>query len=227
MEQNAQNQITLISHNLCPYVQRAVIALEERHIKYRRIDIDLSNKPDWFSKLSPLGKVPVMVIDNDTVIFESAAIAEYVNEISGGKLLSVSAVGRARQRAWIEFASETLNNIGQLYTASTEEQFILASSHLNSKWQLLEKNLSSAPFFSGESFSLVDAAFAPVFRYFDLFEMYADFEFLNRYPRVSNWREKLSQRSSVSSAVGRDYPELLADFVSRRDSHLSSLVHRH
>ena len=70
-------QYTLISHPLCPYVQRAVITLEEQGIVYKRIDIDLANKPDWFKKISPLGKVPVLVIDDDTVIFESAIISEY------------------------------------------------------------------------------------------------------------------------------------------------------
>ena len=52
-------KLTLISHKLCPYVQRAVIALNEKGVGFERVDIDLANKPDWFLKLSPLGKVPV------------------------------------------------------------------------------------------------------------------------------------------------------------------------
>ena len=48
--------LTLVSHLLCPYVQRAVILLTEKNIPFERIDVDLANKPDWFLKLSPLGK---------------------------------------------------------------------------------------------------------------------------------------------------------------------------
>ena len=48
----------LISHKLCPYVQRAVIALTEKGVAFERIDVDLANKPDWFLKVSPLGKPP-------------------------------------------------------------------------------------------------------------------------------------------------------------------------
>ena len=48
--------LKLISHKLCPYVQRAVIALTEKGVPFERIDIDLANKPDWFLKISPLGK---------------------------------------------------------------------------------------------------------------------------------------------------------------------------
>ena len=50
----------LISHKLCPYVQRAVIALSEKGIPFGRIDIDLASKPDWFLSISPLGKTPVL-----------------------------------------------------------------------------------------------------------------------------------------------------------------------
>ncbi len=47
------HQLTLVSHVLCPYVQRSVIALEELGIAYKRIDIDLNNPPEWFIRISP------------------------------------------------------------------------------------------------------------------------------------------------------------------------------
>ena len=71
--------LKLISHRLCPYVQRAVIALTEKGVAFERIDIDLANKPDWFLKISPLGKTPVLLV-GDTAIFESAVILEYLEE---------------------------------------------------------------------------------------------------------------------------------------------------
>ena len=51
-----QTKLKLISHKLCPYVQRAVIALTEKGVPFERIDIDLANKPEWFRRVSPLGK---------------------------------------------------------------------------------------------------------------------------------------------------------------------------
>src|ERR1700730_17258211 len=71
--------LTLISHDLCPYVQRAVIALTEKAVPFDRVYIDLANKPDWFLAISPLGKVPLLQVDNG-VIFESAVILEYLEE---------------------------------------------------------------------------------------------------------------------------------------------------
>ena len=153
-----QNQLTLISHKLCPYVQRAVIALEELGIEYQRIDIDLDNPPDWFKRLSPLGKVPVMLVDEATVLFESAVIAEYINDISDGGLLAADLLEKARQRAWIEFASATLDNIAALYSATGARSFERATSQLETKWHQLEENLPETGFFSTQEFSLVDAA---------------------------------------------------------------------
>jgi glutathione S-transferase len=69
--------LKLISHQLCPYVQRAVIALTEKGTAFERIDIDLANKPDWFLAISPLGKTPVLQV-SETPIFESAVILEYL-----------------------------------------------------------------------------------------------------------------------------------------------------
>ncbi len=53
-------KLHLISHGLCPYVQRAVISLSEKGVDFERSHIDLANKPDWFLAISPLGKTPVL-----------------------------------------------------------------------------------------------------------------------------------------------------------------------
>ena len=218
----SQNQqLTLISHVLCPYVQRAVIALEELDMPYKRIDIDLNAPPEWFLQLSPLGKVPVLVVNDDVVLFESSVIAEYINDIAQKNLLSNEAIEKARERAWIEFASATLDNIGQAYNAVTERKFFSVISQLDIKWQQLEKNIAQGIFFGGDKFSLVDAAYAPVFRYLDTFEQLVDVNFLQHYPRVANWRRSLSERSSAINAVRSDYPTLLANFISERESYLA------
>ena len=220
-------QITLISHYLCPYVQRAIIALTEQRIEFKRIDIDLAAKPDWFKKLSPLGKVPALLIDEQTVLFESNAIVEYINDISGASLLAADPLPRARERAWIEFASATLNNIGQLYNAKTEADYLRVYSELESKWCALEKNLSGSTFFSGEHFSLVDAAFAPLFRYFDALEKFAEFRFLSLCTKTASWRKNLAQRPSVKTAVAANYIDLLTAFVIKRNSYLGSLANNY
>ena len=79
----------LASFDVCPYVQRSVITLQEKGVPYEIEYIDLNNKSEWFMQLSPLGKVPILIIE-DTVIFESATINEYLDEIAPGRKLQPS-----------------------------------------------------------------------------------------------------------------------------------------
>src|ERR1700674_3522738 len=110
-------RLRLISHKLCPYVQRAVIALTEKGVAFERIDIDLSNKPDWFLAISPLGKTPVLQV-GDVPIFESAVILEYLEETQPSPLHPADPLRRAEHRAWIEFSSAVLGDIAGLSAAT-------------------------------------------------------------------------------------------------------------
>ena len=211
----------LVSHKLCPYVQRAVIALTEKGVPFQRIDIDLANKPDWFQKASPLGKTPVLLV-GEHAIFESAVILEYLEETEARPLHPSDPLRRAEHRAFIEFGSAVLNDIAGLYSAPDEAAFKAKAAQLEARFARLETRIIG-PWFDGESFSLVDAVFGPVFRYFDVFDGIGDFSILTGKPKLARWRQNLAARASVKSAVGSDYPALLRDFIERRRSYLSSL----
>jgi glutathione S-transferase len=217
--------LKLISHKLCPYVQRAVIALTEKGVGYERIDIDLANKPDWFLAISPLGKTPVLQV-GDSAIFESAVILEYLEETEPKPLHPVDPLTRAEHRGWIEFGSSVLGDIAGFYAAPDEATFKAKSSQLEQRFARLETRVAASPWFDGESFSLVDAVFGPVFRYFDVFDEIADFGILTSKPKLALWRQSLAARPSVRSAASADYPALLHAFIARRNSWLSDLQSR-
>ena len=218
-------RLKLISHKLCPYVQRAVIALTEKGVAFERFDIDLANKPDWFLAISPLGKTPVLQV-GDHAIFESAVILEYLEETQPKPLHPADPLARAEHRAWIEFGSTVLNDIAGFYAAPDETAFKAKTSQLEQRFARLEARVAASPWFDGESFSLVDAVFGPVFRYFDVFDEVADFGILAGKPKLARWRKVLAARPSVRTAVSADYPALLRDFLDRRNSWLSGLQAR-
>jgi glutathione S-transferase len=217
--------LKLISHKLCPYVQRAVIALTEKGVAFERIDIDLGNKPDWFLAISPLGKTPVLQV-GDSAIFESAVILEYLEETQAKPLHPADPLKRAEHRGWIEFGSTVLNDIAGFYAAVDEATFKAKTAQLEQKFARLEARVAASPWFDGENFSLVDAVFGPVFRYFDVFDEIADFGILSDKPKLARWRKTLAARASVRTAVSANYPALLRDFIERRNSWLSGLQAR-
>ena len=71
--------IRLYSTYYCPYALRTRMVLEEKRLPYERSEIDLKNKPADFHKVSPYGKVPVLV-EGETRVYESAIINEYLDE---------------------------------------------------------------------------------------------------------------------------------------------------
>ena len=118
----ADSEFELVSFNLCPYVQRSVIILEEKNIPYKRTDISLSNKPDWFKKISPLGKVPLLK-SKQGVLFESAVISEYLDEITESSLHPADIFKKAHHRSWIEFGSSILAGIAGFYSAKDRDAY--------------------------------------------------------------------------------------------------------
>ena len=216
-------KLELVSHHLCPYVQRALIVLAEKGIAHDRTYIDLADRPDWFRDISPLGKVPLLRVGTD-VLFESAVICEYLDETHPPSLHPTTPLERARHRAWIEFASAILNDIAGLYLAPDADMFDAKRTQLTAKFQRLETALAGGPYFAGERFHLVDAAFGPVFRYFDALDRIADFIILSGLRNVAAYRAALAERPSVRNAVTADYGQRLMAFFVSRNSHLSQLA---
>jgi glutathione S-transferase len=216
-------KLKLISHTLCPYVQRSRITVLEKQIPCDREYIDLANKPDWFLKISPLGKVPLLLVD-DEVLFESAVICEYLDEITPDSLHPADALTKAKHRSWIEFGSNLLAKIASFYSAKDEKIFEAKRLDLMANLELLEATIDQAPYFAGEKFSLIDAVYAPIFRYFVAFDRYQNFGFSDRTPKVNAWREALLQRPSVQQAVAENYYDLLDEFLQKRDSVLGAIM---
>lgn len=103
-----------------------------------------------------------------------------------------------------------------MYSAADEASFHATQRMLAERFAQLEQALGDGPYFAGQSFSLVDAAYAPVFRYFDVFDEVDEINFFNTTPKVRNWRNALARRPSIRAAVAADYAAMLRQFVIGR-----------
>jgi glutathione S-transferase len=217
--------LTLVSFDLCPYVQRAAIVLAEKGVPFQRIDVDLSNKPEWFKAISPLGKVPLLKV-GDEVLFESAAIVEYLDETLDPPLHPADPLAKARHRGWMEFGSSILGDIWTIETTRDRQAFDGKVRTLMDKFARVEAELGQGTYFVGQSFCIVDAVFAPAFRYFDMFDGIADLGVFSGAPKVSGWRQALAARPSVAGAVVPDYRERLGAFLKRHAGVITRLAAR-
>lgn len=205
-----QSSFTLVSHPLCPFVQRVAIVLLEKGIPFERIDVDLRDRPDWFQAMSPTGKVPLLKVTDgeasEFVLFESVAICEYLEEVYPEPALHpVNALSRAQHRAWIEFASATLADAWGYLNATDPKTALGKTAALRGKLERFDRELSDGPYFSGERLSMVDIAVAPVFRYFDILGHESHHPLFDGLNRVADWRRALASRFSIQAAVAEDY----------------------
>lgn len=221
---NSLPRLELVSFDLCPYVQRSVITLLEKDMDFKITYIDLANPPDWFMKISPLGKVPVLNA-GEAVIFESAVINEYIDEISPPPLHPVEPLQRALNRAWIEFSSGMLVSQYQMMTGKDQQGFAQKCQEIRDKLAQIEARLSgTGAFFNGANFSLLDAAIAPVFMRLDILEQHIPAVKFITTPRLAAWRDALLARPSVQKSVIPEFSDRLLGYLRHNNNYIAALL---
>ena len=211
-------QLHLISFKTCPFVQRAVITLKHKQIDYDITFIDLADPPDWFIELSPLKKVPVLKVD-DEVLFESAVINEYLDEITGGELQPSDPLARAKNRAWVEFASNMLGNLYMMKMSKDEERYNKYRATLVDQLHRVERRLGDGPWFNGDEFSLADTAFAPLFRQNSVAQNRMSVIDPASMPKVTAWGERLLALPEVRDSVVDDFEDLYLAAMKKNGSY--------
>ncbi|MFT5220907.1 MAG: glutathione S-transferase [Planctomycetota bacterium] len=208
----------LISFKTCPFVQRAVITLKSKNIDFDITYIDLADPPDWFLELSPLGKVPVLKVDEE-VLFESAVINEYLDDITDGKFQPADPLARAKNRAWIEFASNMLGNLYMMKMSKSEADYIKYRERLVSHLNRIEDRLGDGPWFNGADFSLADTAFAPLFKQDSVAKGQMSVIDATSMPKTSAWAQRLLALPAVQASVVDEFEELYLAAMQKNGSY--------
>jgi glutathione S-transferase len=214
----------LVSFKLCPFVQKAVIVLQQKQIDYDIEFIDLAAPPDWFLEISPLGKVPVLIMGDD-VIFESSAIIEFLEEAYANKLHPADLIQRAGNRSWIEYSSPCLVDSFNLSIAQDQQSFEQTLNGLNDRFDQLEAALKNAPYFNGEDFSLVDACYAPLFHRLQCMDELKPGMFdPDRHAKINRWKNQLLSENSVQQSTVSNFTELYRELLWTRHGYISTFL---
>ena len=209
----------LVSFRACPWVQRVAIVLREKKIDFEFQHIESDNRPDWFRAISPHNKVPVLRLDDRVSLFESGAITEYLDETTAPRLHPEDPVERAINRAWIEYMPTFVDLTSAHAYTDNEAGFDKAAAEVATPFGKLEKALArqgKGPFFNGERYSLVDAAYAPFLQRHLFLERIRKIGQIDKFPRLKAWAEALAQRPSTHSFPPAEYEAMYRDMVKRR-----------
>lgn len=204
-------KFVLVSHPLCPFAHRAALLLREKRVAHEVRYVDLAEKPPWFLAISPRGKVPLLFAD-DVVLFESSAIVEFLDETHPPRLVPSNAFERARQRAWVELASDLFLAQHELATATSSARLETQRRVHDAILSRFESELRGR-YFTGASFGLVDIATAPALFRIDLVQRWTGMRLLRDFPKVARWTQTIATRPSVTLSVPGDFEERYRSFL--------------
>lgn len=208
----------LISFTICPFAQRTRVLLNAKNIAHAIEYIDLENKPEWFLDRVPTGKVPALLVGEET-LFESAIINEYLDEISPGSLLPDDPLERAKTRAWISLADDLIFRQYHMLLAQDEAGFETDQAGLSAG---LEQFADIAAIRAkAADVTLIDAALVPVFTRLSVLP-FVDQQVrrrLNATPQIMEWSERLQSAEPVKASIASDFPAAFAAFFQKRNSY--------
>jgi glutathione S-transferase len=210
-------RLELISHPLCPFVHRAAIMLTEKGVPFERRYVDLKAKPDWFLAISPRGKVPLLLADG-TVLFESAAICEFLDETHPPHVVPEDPFRRALERAWVEVANDLFMTQYKAWTTPSEDEQQAASLGVAQTLGRYEEALRTGAL-ADSTLGLAAIAVAPALHRLVVLEERLKVRLMNETPRVNAWAHALAARPSVKSTVPQDFEALWVSSLGDRGSH--------
>ncbi len=213
----------LVGSYTCPWVQRAVIAMRAKDVPFEVTYVNLRDKPDWLLDISPHGKVPVLKVDGE-VLFESNAIAEYLDETVAPQLHPGDPIKRARNRAWTDFIPTFAGALGKIMYAkrkeAMDEAVEKAARPLSRVEEALEKERGNdGPYFNGAELCLVDAAYAPFLQRFGIAEAVLKTGLLDGYPLVKAWSEALLANPVIQRSTAPNFLEEYEGNLRRRETY--------
>lgn len=212
---NMDLELILFDH--CPFAQRALITLLHAGLPHKATYIDHANRPEWFEGVSPLGKVPILRVDGQTNIFESAVINEFIGQLAQDHLLPADPIERTMCRSWIEFGSSCLVALTQMIMSQEQKAFEEKRAALWKNFAVLEDHLGKeGPFFTGEHFTLVDSTYAPLFLRFAELQSHVEIINTNTFPNIVKWAEALLTLDEVKKATPEHFTDIYHHFIEMK-----------
>ena len=213
-------QFFTLPDKMCPYAARTLIVLNELNLPYDTVEI--RNKPDWYLKINPRGKVPAIRIpsDNNEIVYESAICDEYLCDLynrqhsdDSGSYTPLLMPNDPMQRAKIRLLNDqcdTILNVAffTFLMNKDESKEDEMKDKLDKILEEYEKTLKSngGPYLMGAEFTLADVHVLPFFmRLFVSLRAFKNYHVTEeKYPLLVKWFEVCSERESVKISTVPD-----------------------
>ena len=192
----------LIGAHASPYARKTRIVMAEKKIDYEFVVENPWEATSRVSEYNPLGKIPVLVMDDGGAVFDSRVIVEYIDTVNPvNKLIPASGRARVEVRCWEALGDGICDAAISARLESSRPKNQQSPDSIKRNLAKVDQGLAAAarglgdkPWCSGNAFSLADIATGVALGYLDF--RFPQIEWKKQYPNLAKFAEKLAARSS-------------------------------
>ena len=203
------SKMKLIGTPTSPFVRKTRIVMAEKKLDFQLIldEVGASASASPLAPCNPLGKVPCLVTEAGSLVFDSSVIVEYLDALSPvGKLIPSPGRERAEVKTW-EALADGLSDAAVLIhmemhwpgrdeTQRSSAWIVHQQRKIDSALAAMNQGLGNRPWFHGRQLSLADIAVGCALGYLDL--RLPELDWRARHPGLHRLDEKLAQRPSFA-----------------------------
>lgn len=197
----------LIGSLTSPYVRKARIVLAEKKIEYDLVLDNPWNADTGVARLNPLGKVPVLVLDDDSTLFDSRVIVEYLDSVTpNNRLLPAPGRERIRIKRWEALADGVCDAAVAAFLEEKRPDNEKSASWIERQrekilrsLEMMSEELGEQPWCTGNTFSLADIAVGASLGY--LIFRFSALDWRTAHPNLARLYDELMERPSFAETV--------------------------
>ncbi len=198
----------LIGSNTSPYVRKARLVLLEKNISHTYLVDPPSDPKSEVYRVNPLGRVPALILDDGTCVFDSPVIAEYADTLNDSPILIPrnDALARMRVKRWEALADGIMDSaivIRNEQLRAKEMQLTatldLHSSAISRTLEYIAAQLGQREWCEGNSITLGDLALVSALAYLDLRQAVGDWR--GAHPNLATWYKRMSARPGIQASL--------------------------
>ena len=198
----------LIGSVTSPYVRKVRVVMADKKLDYSFIQENVWAADTTIQQTNPLGKVPCLVMEDGSTLYDSRVIAEYLDTLTPVcKLLPPNGRDRAEIKVWEALADGVLDAaiLVRLETtlrpeAQQSPEWIARQwGKVHAGLRVMSERLGESAFSAGNHYSLADVAVGCALGWIAF--RFPDIDWRGDYPNLARLFDKLSERQSFKDTV--------------------------
>lgn len=199
--------LKLIASTTSPYARKVRIALAEKKIEYQMVESSGWSPGNPVHAWNPLGKLPVLILDDGTHLYDSRVIVEYIDLVSPvSRLIPEPARQRIAVKKWEALADGVCDASSAIVierrrpaNLQSDEWIARQRRKIDEGTAELARELGERAWCHGEGYSLADIATGAALGYLDL--RFAELDWRDLYPNLARLADKLDKRASFADTA--------------------------